>query len=159
MQRLQVLSIIFFLQSHAAAFTLKETPVKVPPTVPISTANNNGVDSRRSFLDRLALVPLVAGLSVSVNTANASGGATAGGESLLSEKQRYNQRVKDSARGLLAAGDSLKVGGSTTTAKAYFSTEGPGGYKDLTAAGYPLSNAFRRSSETAPDKLTSVKVR
>jgi hypothetical protein len=158
MQRLHILSIILFLQSHAAAFTLKETHVKVPPTVPTSTANNNGVDSRRSFLDRLVLVPLVAGLSVSVDTANASGGATAGGAYLLSAKQRYNERVKNSAQGLLAAGDSLKDG-STKEAKAYFSNEDSGGWKDLTAAGYLLSNAFRRSSSSAPDSLPAVKVR
>ena len=43
-------------------------------------------------------------------------------------------------------------------AKDYFSNEADGGWKDLTAAGYLLSNAFRRSSSTAPDSLPAVKV-
>lgn len=158
MQGLQILSILFFLQSHASAFIVTDTRVKVPKTVLSLSADNDGIDSRRSFLDRLALFPFAAGFSIAVETANASGGATAGGAYLLSAKQRYNERVRASAKGLLAAGDSLKDG-NTKDAKTYFGNEDAGGWKDLTAAGYLLSNAFRRNSSAAPDSLPSVKVR
>lgn len=64
----------------------------------------------------MALVPLVA---MSVENANASGGATAGGAYLLSAKQRYNARVKAAVKGLLQVGTAL-TGGSTQEADAYF---------------------------------------
>lgn len=114
--------------------------------------------ARRSFLSKVALFPLVAlpPLSVTPAPAQASGGATAGGAYLLSAKKRYYERVKVSVKGLLASVDELKNGDSKV-AKAYFSSEDDGSWKDLTAAGYLLSNAFRRSSSTAPDKLPAVK--
>ena len=86
-----------------------------------------------------------------VESANASGGATAGGAYLLSAKQRYNERVKQAVKGLLDAQVALAAGNSKP-AKAYFSSEEGGSWKDLTAAGYLLSNAFRRISTTPPDK-------
>eukprot|EP00536_Pseudo-nitzschia_multiseries_P007177 jgi/Psemu1/195073/e_gw1.166.50.1 len=89
-------------------------------------------------------------------TARASGGATAGGAYLLSAKKRYYERVKESVTGLLKAADALKDGDSKV-AKEYFTSEDNGSWKDLTAAGYLLSNAFRRSSSTAPDSLPAVK--
>ena len=85
-------------------------------------------------------------------------GATAGGAYLLSAKQRYNERVKTSIKGLLQTEESLKNGDSKS-ANAYFDGEDAGSWKDLTAAGYLLSNAFRRTSTTPPDSLPSVKVR
>lgn len=84
-------------------------------------------------------------------------GATAGGAYLLSAKQRYNERVKTAVQGLLKAADALKNGDSKA-AKTYLDGEDAGSWKDLTAAGYLLSNAFRRNSTTAPDSLPSVKV-
>ncbi|KAL3944681.1 MAG: hypothetical protein SGBAC_001239 [Bacillariaceae sp.] len=104
----------------------------------------------------MALIPLVSGWALSVDSANASGGATAGGAYLLSAKQRYNERVKAAVKGLLEVGAAIK-GGSTKEAEAYFSSDDAGSWKDLTAAGYLLSNAFRRSSTTAPDSLPAVK--
>lgn len=121
---------------------------------------------RRSFLSQMVAVPVIT-TAVATTTllsplsprpANASGGATAGGAYLLSAKQRYNERVKASVQGLLSAADGLKSGDSKA-AKTYFESEEGGSYKDLTAAGYLLSNAFRRNSTAAPDSLPSVKVR
>jgi hypothetical protein len=109
---------------------------------------------RRFFLSYLAVVPVLPFL---VEPATASGGATAGGAYLLSAKQRYNERVKASVRGLLSIGDALKNGDSKP-AKLYFESEEEGTWKDMTAAGYLLSNAFRRNSTAAPDSLPSVKV-
>eukprot|EP00980_Cylindrotheca_fusiformis_P022110 scaffold8995_cov139-Cylindrotheca_fusiformis.AAC.7 len=156
MQLLLILTILFSLDSHTAAFSSRESLLSPPSTVLSLTADNNGIEPRRTFLNSLALVPLALGISVAMDPAEASGGATAGGAYLLSAKQRYNERVKTSVKGLLAAADALKSG-STTEATAYFSNDDVGGYKDLTAAGYLLSNAFRRSSSTAPDSLPSVK--
>ena len=54
-------------------------------------------------------------------------------------------------RGPLESGDldSLRV---------YFSSEDVGAWKDFNSAGYLLANAFRTTSNTAPDNLPSVKV-
>ena len=115
---------------------------------------------RRSFLFKLTSIPVIAlsSLTMTPETAQASGGATAGGAYLLSAKKRYYERVKASVSGLLQAADDLKNGDSKV-AKEYFSSDSDGSWKDLTAAGYLLSNAFRRSSSTAPDSLPAVKVR
>lgn len=123
-----------------------------------SDKNDDNLQARRSFLSKIAVVPLVAfpSLAVTPTPAQASGGATAGGAYLLSAKKRYYERVKTSVTGLLAAVDALNKGDSKV-AKEYFSSEADGSWKDLTAAGYLLSNAFRRSSSTAPDKLPAVK--
>lgn len=112
--------------------------------------------TRRDFTQQL-LVTSAASLSfgVSVKSAEASGGATAGGAYLLSAKQRYNARVKEAIKGLLDAQAALAEGNSKP-AKAYFSSEDGGSWKDLTAAGYLLSNAFRRSSTTAPDRYSEL---
>eukprot|EP00532_Pseudo-nitzschia_australis_P005956 CAMPEP_0168166910 /NCGR_PEP_ID=MMETSP0139_2-20121125/2277_1 /TAXON_ID=44445 /ORGANISM="Pseudo-nitzschia australis, Strain 10249 10 AB" /LENGTH=224 /DNA_ID=CAMNT_0008084135 /DNA_START=86 /DNA_END=760 /DNA_ORIENTATION=+ len=119
---------------------------------------DDNLQVRRSFLGKLALTPLVAlpSLTTLPTTARASGGATAGGAYLLSAKKRYYERVKESVTGLLKAADGLKNDDSKI-AKEYFASEDGGSWKDLTAAGYLLSNAFRRSSSTAPDSLPSVK--
>ena len=115
--------------------------------------------TRRSFLDNFGLTSavLVVAASSRVAPAFASGGATAGGAYLLSAKQRYNERVKKGVQGLLAAASALE-GGSVAEAKAYFSGEDVGSWKDLSSAGYLLSNAFRRNSTAAPDSLPAVKV-
>merc|ERR1712157_189223 len=114
---------------------------------------------RRSFFNELTLFSLAALPSLVANPkkTQASGGATAGGAYLLSAKKRYYERVKASVLGLLAAEEGLKKG-DPNAAKEYFSSEVDGSWKDLTAAGYLLSNAFRRSSSTAPDSLPAVKV-
>eukprot|EP00531_Pseudo-nitzschia_arenysensis_P010997 CAMPEP_0116132458 /NCGR_PEP_ID=MMETSP0329-20121206/9558_1 /TAXON_ID=697910 /ORGANISM="Pseudo-nitzschia arenysensis, Strain B593" /LENGTH=216 /DNA_ID=CAMNT_0003626973 /DNA_START=116 /DNA_END=766 /DNA_ORIENTATION=- len=123
-----------------------------------SDEQSNNLQERRSFISKLALLPVVAlpSLAAMPTPAQASGGATAGGAYLLSAKKRYYERVKTSVTGLLKAYDELKNGDSKV-AKEYFSSEDDGSWKDLTAAGYLLSNAFRRSSSTAPDSLPAVK--
>jgi len=123
-----------------------------------SDHQNDNLHARRSFLSKLTLFPFAAlpCLTSKPTMAQASGGATAGGAYLLSAKKRYYERVKASVSGLLLAADGLKKGDSTV-AKEYFLSEADGSWKDLTAAGYLLSNAFRRSSSTAPDSLPAVK--
>mmetsp|Transcript_120456 Transcript_120456/g.236766 ORF Transcript_120456/g.236766 Transcript_120456/m.236766 type:complete len:205 (-) Transcript_120456:44-658(-) len=120
--------------------------------------SRSGLDaSRRQFVESIVkAAPAALVLGASVEKANASGGATAGGAYLLSAKQRYNERVKESIRGLLSAEKSLAAGNSQD-AKAFFASEDAGSWKDLTTAGYLLSNAFRRNSTAAPDSLPSVK--
>jgi hypothetical protein len=107
--------------------------------------------SRRDFMNHAAVTPAALVFFSCLEPANGSGGATAGGAYLLSAKQRYNARVKESIKGLLAAEEALAAGNSKD-AKDYFTAEDAGSWKDLTAAGYLLSNAFRRSSTTAPDR-------
>ena len=108
--------------------------------------------SRRALMDQALLTSAATmAFGMLVESANASGGATAGGAYLLSAKQRYNERVKQAVKGLLEAQAALATGNSKP-AKLYFSSEEGGSWKDLTAAGYLLSNAFRRSSTTPPDK-------
>jgi hypothetical protein len=144
------------------AFQEKATSVanqrRVANSSTLSCAKNDLVISsvsheRRCFFANLA-VPLLLCL---VEPANASGGATAGGAYLLSAKQRYNERVKASVKGLLSTADAIKKGDSKR-AKEYFEAEEGGSWKDMTIAGYLLSNAFRRNSTAAPDSLPAVKV-
>lgn len=84
--------------------------------------------------------------------AHASGGATAGGAYLLSAKQRYNKRVLAGVKSFLLL-DARDLG----QVNAFFESSDEGGWEDLSAAGYLLSNAFRTSSTKAPDSLPSVK--
>jgi len=123
-----------------------------------SVHEDKNLDTRRSSLGKLALFSFAALQSMTAmpTITRASGGATAGGAYLLSAKKRYYERVKTSVSGLLQAADGLKHEDSNV-AKEYFSSESDGSWKDLTAAGYLLSNAFRRSSSTAPDSLPAVK--
>jgi len=79
-----------------------------------------------------------------------------GGAYLLSAKQRYNKRVISGVTAYIALGPSLEAG-DLSKAKSFFTDEDEGTWKDLTAAGYLLSNAFRRSSTTPPDSLPAVK--
>ena len=74
----------------------------------------------------------------------------------LSAKQRYNKRVTAGISALLALESSLDSG-SIGASQVYFTSEGEGTWEDLSAAGYLLSNAFRRNSTAAPDSLPSVK--
>jgi len=124
----------------------------------LTDRNEGSLLARKSFLDELFLSSLAALPVMVTNPKNsqASGGATAGGAYLLSAKKRYYERVKTSILGLLQAENGLEKGDSKF-AKEYFSSETNGSWKDLTAAGYLLSNAFRRSSSTAPDSLPAVK--
>lgn len=48
--------------------------------------------------------------------------------------------------------------GNIDSVRNFFSSEEVGSWKDFSASGYLLANAFRRSSSTAPDALPSVKV-
>ena len=126
--------------------------------------------NRRSFIrNSFALFPFAVVATTSlvptllrVEPAYASGGATAGGAYLLSAKKRYYERVKSAVHGLVAVNTALQQPeADLSVAKGYFSPDNTddGSWQDLTAAGYLLSNAFRRSSSTAPDSLPAVKVR
>eukprot|EP00541_Cyclophora_tenuis_P007078 CAMPEP_0116576626 /NCGR_PEP_ID=MMETSP0397-20121206/20642_1 /TAXON_ID=216820 /ORGANISM="Cyclophora tenuis, Strain ECT3854" /LENGTH=232 /DNA_ID=CAMNT_0004105699 /DNA_START=65 /DNA_END=763 /DNA_ORIENTATION=+ len=115
---------------------------------------------RRSFLASTAGgLMFLSSSSSSSSPAWASGGATAGGAYLLSAKQRYNARVVSGMKSFLALQSSL--GGSDTMSlddtKAYFTSDEEGAWKDASAAGYLLANAFRRNSTTPPDNLPAVK--
>ena len=117
--------------------------------------------SRRDFMESVVhttALGTAAIFSMSAPPALASGGATAGGAYLLSAKQRYNERVKAGVKGYLALGAALEAG-DIDALRAYFTSEDTGSWKDLTAAGYLLANAFRRNSTAAPDSLPAVKVR
>ena len=158
---LLILCLAIALVNSTAAFTIGASTDSIhrpeSPTRLQGTRDGHG-EGRRSFLTSAAAAGLVAPFSpASVEPAAASGGATAGGAYLLSAKQRYNERVKASVQGFLALEGSLKNGDSKP-AKAYFESEDGGSWKDLTAAGYLLSNAFRRNSTAAPDSLPAVKV-
>jgi len=145
-------------QAQTRAFAFKAYLPR-ESTVTLNELESDGAireTSRRSFLDKLACTSVASALCIPANSANASGGATAGGAYLLSAKQRYNERVRASVKELLAVEEALAAG-SSKEAKTYFAGEATGSWKDLTAAGYLLSNAFRRSSTTPPDSLPAVK--
>lgn len=60
--------------------------------------------------------------------------------------------------GFVALKDALEKN-DIDAVRAYFSSENEGAWKDFTAAGYLLANAFRTNSSAAPDTLPSIKVR
>ncbi len=126
-------------------------------TQPSFATENQNLPRRTLFQDLSKVTLTAVGLfGIQQSPANASGGATAGGAYLLSAKQRYNQRVTNGVKAFLALSTSLESGSLVET-KAFFENEEEGGWKDASAAGYLLSNAFRRSSTTPPDSLPSVK--
>ncbi|CAB9502912.1 expressed unknown protein [Seminavis robusta] len=119
-----------------------------------SVESSSSLDDRRAFLAQT--IALSGAFLANVAPAQASGGATAGGAYLLSAKQRYNDRVVKGIKGFLALEGSLK-GGSVDEAKAYFAADEAGTWGDISTAAYLLANAFRRSSNQAPDSLPAVK--
>jgi hypothetical protein len=146
--------------SEVAAFQV------APSSTAIATTSRHTVQvapldatSRRSFVETAAVGAVAAILTASSNVlpAAASGGATAGGAYLLSAKQRYNERVKAGVKGFLSIQTALK-NSDIPTLRTYFNSEDVGSWIDLTAAGYLLANAFRTTSNKAPDALPSVKV-
>lgn len=109
--------------------------------------------TRRSFADDLLKCAVGISLAnLSSSPAHASGGATAGGVYLLSAKQRYNKRVLAGIKSFLTL-DARDLG----QVNAFIESSAEGGWEDLSAAGYLLANAFRTSSNKAPDSLPSVK--
>jgi hypothetical protein len=124
----------------------------------------SSLDSRRTFIHQTKDVILSSVMLTSIATpwivpshVVASGGATAGGAYLLSAKQRYNDRVKKGVKSFVLLGSALS-NGDVDTVKLFFDSEDEGSWKDFSAAGYLLSNAFRRNSTAPPDSLPSVKV-
>jgi hypothetical protein len=73
-------------------------------------------------------------------------------------KQRYNSRVTEGVAEFVGLKNALEQN-DIDAVRAYFSSEEVGAWKDFTAAGYLLANAFRTNSSAAPDALPSVKVR
>lgn len=150
--------IMIGLKTLAITCILGTTRAFAPNAVagrPALTIHAEGL-TRKSVLENVAVVG--AALLLNGSPALASGGATAGGAYLLSAKQRYNDRVQSCLKAYIGLQKSL-AGGSVDDVAAYFSTEDVGGWKDGSAAGYLLSNAFRRNSSAPPDSLPSVKVR
>ena len=148
-------------QAHVSAFVSIHQKTDYRNLALAETKNDKErAPSRRSFLNDvgMASVTVASIFAVQAEPAFASGGATAGGAYLLSAKQRYNDRVITAVKALLVVEGTLESG-SVAEAKEYFSGDAVGEWKDFAAAGYLLSNAFRRSSSTAPDSLPSVKVR
>jgi len=115
--------------------------------IPTASYTPQSPSPRRTFL---ATATLTTTSLLYPTTSLASGGATAGGAYLLSAKQRYNERcisgVKEYAK--LSSIDELKV---------WYKLDDVGGWGNFKASGYLLSNAFRRSSSTPPEKLPAVK--
>jgi len=145
------------MHSEAFAPSSVSTKVSTPQTTRLEAQNSNV--SRRNVLKNFSIasiVPFVTLMSSYAEPASASGGATAGGVYLLSAKQRYNERVKAGVKGFGELESSIDSG-SLDAAKAFFMTDDVGGWKDSSAAGYLLANAFRRTSTTPPDSLPTVK--
>jgi hypothetical protein len=72
-------------------------------------------------------------------------------------KQRYNDRVNAGVLGFLGIRSALEQGDIDAVRNAFFDNENVGQWKDFSAAGYLLANAFRRNSTAPPDSLPSVK--
>lgn len=111
--------------------------------------------NRRNVISQISIFASASLISLVPTSVWASGGATAGGVYLLSAKQRYNERVTAGIKDFLKLKSSMKSGDLSPT-KEFFTTDDVGGWKDFSSAAYLLSNAFRRSSSTAPDSLPSV---
>lgn len=135
-------------RAHGFSLIQNKSPKVVSPSHP------ENLPGRRAILQTMGVV--AATILVPNQAAHASGGATAGGVYLQSAKQRYNERVSAGAKSFVALGPQLD-NGDLNGVKAFFSEETVGTWKDFSAAGYLLANAFRRSSSTAPDSLPSVK--
>jgi hypothetical protein len=151
------LSALQCLPSEAFAPSFVSTKVSTPQTTRLEAQNSDV--SRRNVLKNFSIasiVPFVTLMASNAEPASASGGATAGGVYLLSAKQRYNERVKAGVKGFGELESGIDSG-SLDAAKAFFMTDAVGGWKDSSAAGYLLANAFRRSSTTPPDSLPTVK--
>jgi len=158
---------LFFLMANAYIESIRafapasrDCRLQQLPTT-LSMASDENYDAfvaRRKWLHDISMASLtsMSTLIFRPDTACASGGATAGGVYLLSAKQRYNDRVTQGVKAFLALSSSLDTG-TVDGVKAFFLTEDAGGWKDASAAGYLLANAFRRSSSTPPDNLPSVK--
>lgn len=113
--------------------------------------------SRSSYVAFSSIfIPATAQTVLGIKPSHASGGATAGGVYLLSAKQRYNRRVTAGITRFLSLSSSLENGDLDQTT-SFFADISEGGWNDLSTAGYLLANAFRRSSNTPPDSLPSVK--
>jgi len=144
---------------------LQHTSIKPSVAIGSTCLASNSLDdsdtiSRRKVINNLLISAF--GLQsvnylIPTSASYASGGATAGGVYLLSAKQRYNARVEAGMKKFLKLSSSFDSG-DIETVKDFFVTEEDGGWKDSSAAGYLLSNAFRRSSSTPPDKLPAVQV-
>jgi hypothetical protein len=76
----------------------------------------------------------------------------------MKAKQRYNKRVTNGVATFVALKSSLEKG-DVDAVRTFFASEDDGYWKDFSAAGYLLANAFRTNSSAAPDTLPSVKVR
>ncbi len=142
---------------YGEAFAPVKTEVATTTTTSSTSLSAQQISRRDAVsLASLATFGIVTSTTTNNQVANASGGATAGGAYLLSAKQRYNARVTAAVKGYLALSASLGADSLEET-KAYFTVDEVGYWKDVTAAGYLLANAFRRSSTTPPDSLPSVK--
>jgi hypothetical protein len=156
-------------RAHGMSLKVSEPPEHLAGQATTTTTSTTTTIDRRSLFQRTAslvigtTVVAAAAATTTPSPSHASGGATAGGVYLLSAKQRYNTRVKAGVQQLLVVLEDLKKDGSSSSkvAKTYFNTENidTGSWKDLTAAGYLLSNAFRINSTASPDKIPAVKVR
>lgn len=156
---MKIVSVIFLAAMALGQCSAFNIGSNSEPSTTSKVHLNGDSATRRAFFSQVASTSLaIGGLTFSqAQPALASGGATAGGAYLLSAKQRYNDRVIKGIKGFLALESSLKAG-SVEEAKAYFSGEEQGQFGDISTAGYLLANAFRRSSNSAPDSLPSVKV-
>ena len=76
----------------------------------------------------------------------------------MQAKQRYNNRVTVGVATFVGLKGALEKG-DIDAVRTFFSSEDAGFWKDFSAAGYLLANAFRTNSSAAPDSLPSVKVR
>jgi hypothetical protein len=130
-------------------------------TLVVSSYPSSSLDaSRRDFMESViqtTAITTAAFFVTPIQGAMASGGATAGGAYLLSAKQRYNERVQQGVKGYVGLQATLEAG-NIDTLREFFSSEDVGSWKDFSAAGYLLANAFRRNSSAPPDSLPSVKV-
>ena len=153
----------------ASAFspgTLQHATQSARQNVILKNSNDDGttefsvLSSRREWIQSSSIQSLtfLVGMNLVAKppSAMASGGATAGGVYLLSAKQRYNARVTAGIKSFLNLETPLSSGSLEET-KAFFTSEEEGNWKDSSAAGYLLANAFRRNSTTPPDSLPSVK--
>ena len=150
----------FSIPTQSVQATTRATTTTTTTLMMEKNADDTTLLDRKSFLSTMTAAAAVFGFSAA-QPALASGGATAGGAYLLSAKQRYNARVTAGVKSFVGLKESLLSSSPSIDATANFlsvKNTDEGSWGDMSAAGYLLANAFRRSSTTPPDNLPSVKV-
>mmetsp|Transcript_13413 Transcript_13413/g.19186 ORF Transcript_13413/g.19186 Transcript_13413/m.19186 type:complete len:195 (+) Transcript_13413:104-688(+) len=188
---MNIYCILLALLASAKGFIIAPQ-TRTPPSILKSKTNlhNNDVQaSRRDFFESSSIIGVgLMGILTSIpQSANASGGATAGKYTTIPiAKRRYYGRVQEAVHEFLLMGTDVVKGDMTAASiQKFFDVQGTvvvparnqaingqctkkdssckgkeirdSRYNDMKASMYLLGNAFRINQQKAPDNLPTVK--